>query len=147
MDTFVHNSAYALKIAESQICGAGLGVYALEDIPAGACIDEYTGERQDFGGHYALFIKKHYYINAEVWPRPYMAVINDCTFVAPKYKRRKGQRIDITPPAQYDSKGHLLTINCEFKTCDIVCKGWVYALRDIRAGEELFVEYGVKYWK
>ena len=147
MNTFFHTSAFALKIAESQIQGAGLGVYTLEDIPAGALVDEYRGERQDYGGRYVLYIKKNYYINADVWPRPYMAFINDCTFVAPKYKRRKGRRIDITPAAQYDSKGNVLTTNCEFRTCESTCKGWIYALCDIAAGSELFVEYGEKYWK
>ena len=140
MNTFYHNSVFKLKIAESQIQGAGLGVYTLEDIPAGAYIDEYTGDKQEFGGRYALFIKKYYFINAEVWPRPYMAVINDCTFVSPKYKRRKGRRIDITPPAQYDAKGNILITNCEFRTCESTCKGWVCALRNISAGSELFIE-------
>jgi hypothetical protein len=119
MNTFYHNSVYKLKIAASQIQDAGLGVYTLEDIPAGACIDEYCGEKQDFGGRYALYIKKHYFINADVWTRPYMAVINDCTFVAPKYKRRKGRRIDITPGANYDSKGNVLKTNCEFRPTNI----------------------------
>jgi len=147
METFFHNSPYTLKIAQSQIPEAGFGVYTLEDIPSGARIDEYTGDLQSYGGRYALFVKKNVFINAEVYPRPYMGIINDCTFVAPKYKRRKGRRIDITPPANYDPKGNVLITNCEFKTCELTCKGWVYAIRDIPAGSELFIEYGEKYWR
>ena len=55
MNTFYHNSVFKLKIAESIIQGADLGVYTLEDIPAGAYIDECTGDKQEFGGYYAHF--------------------------------------------------------------------------------------------
>jgi uncharacterized protein len=147
MNTFYNNSSFRLKIAESQIPNAGLGVYTLEDIPAGTRIDEYCGHIQDHGGNYALQIKKNYFINADVWPRPYMGIINDCSFIATKYKKKKGRRIDITPGAYYDSHGNILRTNCEFRVCEIACKGWVYASHDIRAGSELFVEYGDEYWK
>lgn len=145
MNTFYNNSAFPLKIDKSQIPDAGLGVFTLEHIAAGVCIGEYEGRIQDHGGHYALMIEKGRYVNAEVWPRPYTGIINDCSFIATKYKRRKGRRIDITPAAYYDSKGNILTTNCEFRVHDN--KGWVYAVCDIQAGSELFVEYGDEYWR
>jgi len=147
MNTFYHNSKFALKLDKSQIPDAGLGVYTLEQIPAGALIDEYCGHKQDCGGNYALQVKKGLFINADVWPRCYMGILNDCTFIAPKYKRKKGRRIDITPAAYYDSAGNILKPNCEFRVCEVEKKGWVYASTDIPAGSELFVEYGDEYWK
>lgn len=145
MNTFYNNCVFSLRLGTSQIPESGLGVYTLEPIQAGACIGEYEGRIQDHGGNYALQIRKGLFVDGDVWPRPYTAVLNDCSFIATKYKRRKGRRIDITPAAYYDSKGNILITNCEFRVHDN--KGWIYAVCDIQAGSELFVEYGDEYWK
>lgn len=145
-NTYYHNSTHSLRIGPSQIPGAGLGVYTDSHIAAGELIDEYAGVLRDHGGSYSLLILPGLYVDACVWPRPYMGIINDCTFVAPKYKRKKGRRIDMTPDAYYDSSGRRLEVNCEFRVDPKAKKGYVYASADILPGQELFVSYGDKYW-
>lgn len=145
--TYFHNSSFALRIAPSQIPGAGLGVYTDSPIPPNTLIDEYTGTYKDHGGLYALNIKPGLFIDADVWPRPYMGIINDCSFIATKYKRKKGRRIDITPAAYYSTTGAPLQINCEFRVSADEKKAWVYSTQAIPTGSELFVEYGDQYWK
>ncbi len=145
---YFHNSAFALRVAPSQIPDAGLGVYTDSDIPAGACIDEYTGDYKSFGGAYALQIRPGLNIDGAVWPRSYMAIINDCTYIAPRYKKRKGRRIDITPAAYYDAGGtQVLAVNCEFRIVPEERRAWVHATCDIPAGSELFIAYGKDYWR
>lgn len=145
--TFFHTSAHALRVAPSQIPDAGLGVYTDSPIAAGACVDEYTGVFKSYGGAYTLQIRPGLNIDAAVWPRPYMAIINDCTYIAPKYKKRKSRKIDITPAAYYDAAGRVLTTNCEFRISPEEKRAWIYATHDIPAGSELFVSYGADYWK
>lgn len=146
-ETYYHNSTYNLEIKKSQIPNAGLGVYTRSFIPAETLIDEYAGELRDHGGLYALQIMPGLFVDAFVWPRPYMGIINDCSFVAPVYKRKKGRRIDITPDAYYDERGDKLIVNCYFKVCAKEKKGYVYSLVDIAEGQELFVSYGKDYWR
>jgi hypothetical protein len=144
--TYYHNSPYNLRIGQSQIPNAGLGVYTDTFIPAGSRIDEYTGILRDHGGLYALQIYPGLFVDASVWPRCYMGIINDCTYIAPCYKKKKGRRIDMTPAAYYDSSGNVLEINCEFKVFPKEKKAYVYAVSDIPVGSELFISYGKDYW-
>jgi hypothetical protein len=146
-NTYTHTSKYALRIAPSQIPGAGFGVFTDTEIPADSLIDEYTGTYKDHGGLYALELGPKLYIDADVWPRCYMGIINDCSYIAPQYKRRKGRRIDITPGTYYDSKGQPLKINCEFRVSETEKKAWVYSTTTIPTGSELFISYGDDYWK
>lgn len=147
MGDYYHASPYALRLAPSQIPNAGLGVFTDSPIPAGARIDEYCGILQNHGGPYALELRPGLVIDAGVWPRCYMAILNDCTYIAPCFLRRKKRRIDVTPAAYYDATGRVLTTNCEFVTFAAEKRAYVHALVDIPAGAELFVAYGEDYWK
>jgi hypothetical protein len=144
--TYYHNSIYDLHLDTSQIPNAGLGVFTKSFIPKDSLIDEYYGMLRDHGGNYSLLVVPGVYIDASFWPRCYMGIINDCTFVAPVYKRKKGRRIDLTPDAYYDEKGNKLVVNCEFRVVPKEKKGYVYSTIDILPGQELFISYGDKYW-
>lgn len=145
--TYYHKSIYDLRLAQSQIPNAGLGVYTDSFIPADTLIDEYAGDLSKYGGSYALYILPGLFIDASVWPRCYMGIINDCTYITPKYKKKKKKRIDITPEAYYDSSGIILTINCEFRVIPEKKKAYIYSTVDIPIGSELFISYGKDYWR
>lgn len=147
MDSYIHTSAYALYVAPSQIPAAGLGVYTRDFIARNQRIDEYTGTvcSSNYGGGYVVMASPGVYIDAKLLPRCYMAMINDCSYIAPQYVRKKKTRIDVTPAAYYSAAGTPLTINCEFQTDGT--RVWVYSTTDIAPGSELFVSYGDAYWR
>lgn len=132
--SYFHHSAFSLVIKNSLIPNAGSGVYTSEAIPNGACIDYYVGMKCKYPlSSYFIECGKHkdtgepYGIDAGAYPRCYMAMLNDV----------------------YQSE---YKVNCEFRIsiCDKEekdCIVSVYAIRDICAGEELFVSYGDEYWK
>lgn len=131
---FYNSSGLELYIDDSQIKGGGLGVYTDQDIPENTIIDEYRGDKiESFepidNDYYYEIIQPNKEINqlglgvdASALPRCYMAMINDASFEKE------------------------LENNCEFQ--DDIEKKTVYVvtMRDIKAGEELFVSYGDGYW-
>ena len=134
--SYFHHSEFSLVIKDSLIPNAGSGVYTSEAIPNGSCIDYYVGMKCKYPLSF-YFIEcgkdketgEPYGIDAGEYPRCYMAMLNDvyqseymvnCEFRISKNKGDKGDKEDVVS---------------------------VYAIRDIRAGEELFVSYGDEYWK
>jgi hypothetical protein len=119
--SYFHHSAFSLVIKDSLIPNAGLGVYTLESIPHGSCIDNYVGMKCKYPlSFYFIECDENGGIDAGTYPRCYMAMLNDV----------------------YQSE---YKVNCEFRIKDSIVS--VYAIRDICAGEELFVSYGDEYWK
>lgn len=145
---FYHNSKFNLVIDKSQIPNAGLGVYTLDFIPKNTLIDEYYGRlsTHSIGGEYVLYIDEKNCVDAFDFPRCFMAMINDCSFIPRKFKKKKGKRRDITPKEYLDKNNQILKINCFFNNDIINKKGYVYTLIDINPGEELFISYGPTYW-
>lgn len=145
---YYYNSSFKLWLATSQIPKAGIGVYTREFIPAGSIIDEYTGEviSHKRPSAYSLEVRTDCYIDAQALPRCYMAMINDCSYIAPTRKRRRKRWVYTTPDAYYDSKGNRLMINCQFIADESTGRAYISALVDIPEGAELFVEYGPDYW-
>jgi SET domain-containing protein len=148
INKYFHNSPYNLYLTNSQIPDSGLGVFTKDFIPAGSCIDEYSGDVYFFnpGGFYVLEVNEKYYIDANNYPRCFMAMINDCGFIAKKKIRKKKRKIDITPDAYYDKNNNKLVINCEFIIKPEEKKTFVYSLIDINKDSELFISYGTNYW-
>jgi hypothetical protein len=146
--SYYHNSTYNLYLSKSQIPEAGLGVFTKDFIPAGTYIDEYYGDIYSFnpGGFYVLEVKPDYYIDANNYPRCYMAMINDCGFIAKKIIRKKKRKIDITPDAYYDKNNNKLVINCKFIKKPEEEKTYVFTISDILQDSELFISYGPNYW-
>ena len=146
---YYYNSSFQLRLASSQIPKAGLGVFACEDIPAGTCIDEYTGEvlSSNRVSNYALEVRPDCFIDACELPRCYMAMINDCSYIARRVIRRKKRWVTITPKAYHDLYGRQLLINCEFVVNKASGRAFIHSLVDIPAGAELFIDYGPDYWK
>ena len=118
--SFYHTSPYTLDIRKSMIANAGLGVFTGKDIPADVCIDVYTGDLLSIATSLYYFqINEGVGIDAGSYPRCYMAMLNDGF----------GKN------------------NCEFRVDDEMRHVSVWSIRDVEAGEELFVSYGEDFWK
>ena len=134
MDKYYHKSNFKLYIDNSNITKSGLGVYTREFIPKDSLIDEYYGEKIDYlyGGEYYFKIDKYYGINAEKFPRCYMAMLNDAEY-KPTSKRKLRTFVY-----------HNFVNNCYFKIEDRKIK--IFSKDDIYSNTELFISYGYEYW-
>jgi hypothetical protein len=134
---YYHKSKFDLYIDNSSIVNSGLGVFTKTFIPKDSFIDEYYGEIIDylFGGDYYFKIDKDYGINAEKFPRCYMAMLNDASYV-PKSNRQLKKFV------KHDYKN-----NCVFKVDEINKKVYVVSKVDIPSKSELFISYGDEYWQ
>jgi SET domain-containing protein len=119
-----------LEVKESNIPGAGKGLFTKEFIPKGSRITEYKGrirtwkEVENEDGNYYIF-----YVNA------------DCVIDASRQKKVLARYIN-------DAKG-LKKIKGLTNNADFVVDGlqaFVEAKKDIPAGAEIFVGYGKEYW-
>ncbi len=118
--SYYHTSPYTLDIRASTITNAGLGVFAEKDIPAGVCIDAYTGDLLSIPtSRYYFQIEEGIGIDAGSYPRCYMAMLND------GFEKN----------------------NCMFRVDSEKIQVSVWSKRDIKTGEELFVSYGDDFWK
>jgi len=146
---YYYNSPFQLRLAPSQVPNAGLGVFTREDIPAGSCIDEYTGEvlSSNRVSNYSVEVRDDCYVDARDFPRCYMAMINDCSYIARRVIRRKKRWVDITPKAYFGKDNHPLVTNCKFVLNRTEGRVFIHSLYDIPAGSELFIEYGPYYWE
>lgn len=117
--SFYHTSPYTLDIRTSTITNAGLGVFVEKNIPAGAYIDAYTGDLLSIATSLYYFqINEKVGIDAGSYPRCYMAMLND------GFEKN----------------------NCMFRVDEQTREVSVWSIRDVDAGEELFVSYGDDYW-
>lgn len=120
---YYHNSNFNLNINKSLIDNAGNGVYTNDFIPNNTFIDCYEGDIKYFikAGEYYFGINENIGIDAFLYPRCYMAMIND-------------------------ARGSIFDNNCDFKINDKELIVEVWSIRDIKDGEELFINYGSEYW-
>jgi hypothetical protein len=124
MQKYYNNTVLKLDIKKSQILLAGFGVFANEFIPKNTICGTYDG-KCIIGGYkmkhsnYLIFISKKLSIDAQEYPRCYMAMINDA----------------------YNSD---FVNNCIFiyKKKKVI----IMTTQDINIGDELFVSYGSSYW-
>ncbi|KAL4162934.1 hypothetical protein PRNP1_003466 [Phytophthora ramorum] len=117
-----------VEVRDSTIPGAGKGLFATRKHPQGSIVCEYTGVVLP---------------NREAWKLP------DKSFLM---KLGDGKYIDaLNCPevlARYinDCRGHRGGFNVHFDKRPQEDKALVVAMRDIRLGEEIFVDYGRRYW-
>ena len=147
MSQYFHNSIFDLYLEKSQIPNGGLGVFTRDVIPPNTLIDEYKGEKSQFGGAYVLEISDTYCVDAREYPRCYMAMLNDCSFIAKQTVRKKKRRVDVTPAAYYSAENNPLEINCKFVFDTEHNRAYAYSIHEIKPNSELFVSYGEDYWK
>ncbi len=120
-----------LEIKQSNIPGAGLGLFTKEFIAKGSRIVQYKGRKRTWkdvkgedGNYFIFYVTRNYIIDASNYLKSFARYINDASGL----KKIMGLRN-----------------NTEFlREGD---KVFVEATRDIPAGGELFVGYGKEYWQ
>jgi hypothetical protein len=117
---YINNGIFELEIKESLIPNAGLGVFTKEFIKKGEIIGEYTGARIDSDGNYTYILDNGKCIDAAGFPRCFVAMMND-------------------------SIGTQFLRNCEF--IEKGCKVYAIATQNIPEDSELYVSYGVDFWR
>ena len=131
-----------VKVAPSQIEGAGLGLYLMQNARMGKRIARYSGKAMTLdektesdnraGRHsqYCVKIHNNLYLDAADSRHFEGRFINDAS-------RAKGFKVNARFAAGY-------TVN----ECSTTGFKWVsiFATRRIRAGEEIFLDYGDEFW-
>ncbi len=123
-----------LEVKKSTIPNAGKGLFTKRDIKKGERFVEYLGEiitwkecdiraEKDEGG-YVFFISRNKCIDAFHTPNELARYAND----AKGLTRVKG-----------------INNNCVYEIHQK--RGWIKAVKDIKAGSEILVSYGAEYWK
>ena len=122
-----------LEVKESTLPGAGKGLFTKIDIPKGTWIVEYQGEiltwkevekMADYRNGYVFFVFHTHVIDAWKYKKKVARYANDARGLV----RIKG-----------------INNNCEYHVYKRRC--YIKAIRNIKAGSELFVDYGREYWK
>ncbi len=119
-----------LKVKKSTIPGCGKGLFTQKHIAAGTIITEHTGKittwkAADFSGcnPYLFYVTKNHVIDARHHHAVYARFAND----AKGYKRVSG-----------------FTNNSKYIIIDK--RVFITAIKDIKAGREIFISYGKEYW-
>ncbi len=119
-----------VSLSESRIAGAGIGLFAAEDIKRGHLIVHVTGPR--------ITVKEIEESHSE---NDYLLELNDGT----------GDCIEVQGEARFanDAKGKTstpgLVNNALFRSADDHSM-YLEATRTIKSGEEILVNYGKGYW-
>lgn len=119
-----------LEIRESNIPGAGKGLFTKCFIARGTRIVEYKGTvttwnavKDDPTNAYIYYLKPNHVIDAREHPKCMARYVNDAKGLVRSKKWNN---------------------NANFRNDGLHV--YIVATRDIQAGEEIFVEYGKKYW-
>lgn len=126
--SFYNNTHWDLKVGKSGIPNAGQGLFTNQDISQNTLIGYYEGLVTRDNKKLSLYsfeISPRYFIDAQAFPRCYLAMVNDAR----------------NSDFQY---------NCEFRMenhRDVKKrKIALYSIKDINKGSELFANYGDDYW-
>jgi len=132
-----NNTKLILNVEPSNILNAGNGIFTYQPINKETLIGYYDGVlKKDNGkcvGDYSFSLNKTWYVDARTFPRAYIAMINDAH--GSKFKNNCEFRLELEDPITGKRR----------KACDRKITLW--ALCDIKSGEELFADYGTDYWK
>ena len=139
----VDSDYLVLELKPSNIPGAGLGVFAKVDIPAGIILCEYRGsiifrDKIDI----AKFNNRCLNLNNEltiVGSNCIASFINDAIDLKKIYTKDEIKKIN-----EDNCFPLLKEYNCCFQ--NTLYKSFIVSIKDIKEGEELFCSYGIKYW-
>lgn len=133
LSRYPQNNRHLVEIKESNIEGAGLGLFAKADIPRGTLIDCYYGKR--------LTAKEWGELDPE--DTMYIMEINDNLYIDGNIEKNF---ISFCNDARGLTRIPGVRNNCRFELTEDEQDMALYASRNIKAGEEIFVFYGNSYW-
>ena len=143
-----------IEIKESNIKGAGIGIFATEDIDKGNIITEYSGKiisTEEFDKQY-----KENDVEMNYYTIKYSDKVKIVGDMNSQDIKKCGQLLNdagtLKDPNKLDidnAKEYILTAkktNCEFIKSILNDGLFIISTIDIKKGEELFVHYGYSYW-
>ena len=134
---FWNNTKFILNVETSKIPNSGNGIFTYQDITKETLIGYYDGIlREDDGscvGDYSFSLNKKWYVDARSYPRSYIAMINDAH--GSKFKNNCEFRIELEDPIT------------DKKRKPFERKITLWSIKNIKAGQELYADYGKDYWK
>ena len=125
-----------VKIAPSQIPGAGMGLYLMEDAEKGDWIARYSGDPLTKAecdnrphSHYRMQVHKNLFLDAA------------------NAKHFEGRFINDARRSKFKTNARFAA-NYSVNICSTTGFFWVriYASRKIKAGDEVFIDYGEDFW-
>lgn len=129
----------SVEVRKSDIPGAGMGVFAVKDIPEGTLIGPYHGKKITKEKAWELYQKKqhHYFFHV-----PECSGHKDTPYMDGD-REHYISKVNFAPKKINDTDTNLQNVHFK-KFCD---EPYIrlYASRDISAGEELYVSYGDEY--
>jgi SET domain len=132
LDASVRETEQGLVVAASLVPGAGMGLFVDRDYEAGEVVCTYVGR--------CLTLLQ-------------MLRTRDWTYMMDCGKDRRGQRVHLDARHQPRSKAAYINHHFDRDRVNVVCdempderKCLVLASRRILRGEELYMDYGLKYW-
>ena len=122
---------HSFILKQSTLSGAGSGLFTLNYIAKGTCLLEYKGtitswknvNHNDGKNAYVFYVNRNHVVDAQDHPLELARYINDANGL----QKIKG----VTNNTYYVIKKKRV---------------FVYALKNIKAGSEIFVDYGKGYW-
>lgn len=135
LEKYPKHNRHLLEIKESQIPGAGLGLFTRADIPKTTLIDVYYGKR----------IKSNQFDFSDVHKMLYLVQINEDLLIdgGGDYKNF----VSFCNDARGLTRVPGLRNNCYFELTKDKRNMALISSRNIKAGEELLVYYGASYWR
>lgn len=142
---YFNNTTFDLKIKESNITSAGLGLFLNKDsnpILKDTFLGYYSGfwnSDMSNQSNCSYFINKRICIDVNYDNRPFTSLMNDA--YRTEFKNNVISKLAI------DNK---ILLNIRKKNCEQYDPNKIielYTTQDIQPGDELFFEYGESYWK
>lgn len=130
---YPQHNRHLLEIKESMIPGAGLGLFAKQDIPKGTIVDLYYGKR----------LTREEYRNLELHETLYIMEINKNSYVDGNVEKNF---ISYCNDARGLTRIPGIRNNSKFELSEDGQNMALRTSRNIKAGEEIFVFYGNSYW-
>jgi hypothetical protein len=133
---FWNNTKFILNVEKSNILNSGNGIFSYQNIPKETLIGYYEGILKDDDGScvgdYSFSLNKRWYIDARSYPRSYIAMINDAH--GSKFKNNCEFRMELEDPITGKKrKPHERKVT-------------LWSIKNIKAGQELYADYGTDYW-
>ena len=123
--------AARLSVKKSTIKAAGKGLFAAKDISKGTKLGYYAGKYMNEAAYeklkdqnYVWEIKNNLYVDAKPCPKATLRFINS---LMPKKGTSRNGKFNVEP---YTYNGKL----------------WYRTIKNVKAGTELFIDYGDHYW-
>jgi hypothetical protein len=141
-EKFHNNLRFNLIIQPSQIPSGGYGVFTKEPIYKGDFLGYYEAHwafDKKAQSNYSFFVNNKVWLDINLHDKPYSAMMNDA------FRTDYHNNIEAIHIVMEKERNIITKKNCELYDPNKMVG--IYAIDDIKVGDELFFSYGDHYWK